>query len=444
MHLSRAASAIGARRRGADRVFCGVAIDSRRVESGVLFVALPGARADGHEFVADAGRRGACAALVSRPDDCPLPTLLVPETGQALVRLARAWRERHHPKTIAVTGSNGKTTVKEMLAAIARCASRTLATRGNLNNELGVPLTLLELDASHETLVLELGANHPGEIARLTALARPEVGVITQCAPAHIEGFGSLEGVARAKGELLQGMVSDGVAVVSADDAFAGLWRELAAPRRVITFGLGPEADVRGDWKPIAEGSAVEVHGVGPPFEVGLGLPGRHNVMNALAAAAAAHAAGCSHEAVQAGLAAVRSIPGRLERRTLRPGFTLIDDTYNANPTSLRAGLEVLATHEGRRWLVLGDMGELGPEGVLRHEEAAEAARHCGVERLYTTGSLSRSATCRFGSGAVHFNTRDALIEALIQDLPARVTVLVKGSRAMGLEAVVQALAARK
>ena len=441
MRLSAAASAIGAHRRGLDAEFCGVAIDSRRVESGTLFVALPGARVDGHEFVADAGRRGASAALVSRSGAYPLPTLLVPDTGQALVHLARAWRARHLPKVIAVTGSNGKTTVKEMLAAIAQRESVTLSTRGNLNNELGVPLTLLELDTSHETLVIELGANHPGEIGRLTALANPDVGVITQCAPAHIEGFGSLEGVARAKGELFQGMASAGVAVVNADDTFAALWRELAAPRRMIAFGLGSEADVSGQWKALATGTVVEVRGLGGPLEVELALPGRHNVMNALAAAAAAHAAGFSRDAVRAGLAALRPIPGRLELRALRPGFTLIDDTYNANPTSLQAGLDVLASHAGRRWLVLGDMGELGAEGVRRHEEAADAARRCGVERLYTTGALSRSTSCRFGSGAAHFDTRDALIEAVVRELPASVTVLVKGSRAMGLEAVVQALA---
>ena len=440
MRLSTAASAIGARHRGADSEFRGVAIDSRRVEAGTLFAALPGARHDAHEFVAQAGERGASAALVSRPGEFSLPTLQVPDTGQALARLALDWRGRHHPKVIAVTGSNGKTTVKEMLAAIAKRESSTLATRGNLNNELGVPLTLLELDASHETLVVELGANHAGEIARMSSLVRPDVGVITQCAPAHLEGFGSVEGVARAKGELFQGMASDAVAVVNAEDRFVGLWRELAAPRRVVTFALDAQADVRGAWRPAETGSVVEAFSPRGPLDITLGLPGRHNAMNALAAAAAALAAGYSREAVEAGLAEVHAVPGRLELRPLRSGLTLIDDTYNANPASLRAGLEVLATRSGRRWLVLGDMGELGPEGARRHEEAGEVARRCGVERLYTTGTLSRSASRRFGEGAAHFDTRSALIEALVRDLPPCVTVLVKGSRAMGLEGVVQAL----
>ena len=232
MHLSEAAGVVEGRLRGADVEFDGVAIDSRRVGSRALFVALPGAHLDGHEFVAEAGARGASAALVTRSEEFPLPVLQVPDTARALTRLARYWRRRHHPRVIAVTGSNGKTTVKEMLAAIFGHRSTTLATRGNLNNELGVPLTLLELDASHETLVVELGANHAGEIGRLSSLVRPDVSVITQCAPAHLEGFGTLEGVARAKGEIFEGMAPDGVAVVNAEDAFAELWKELAAPRR--------------------------------------------------------------------------------------------------------------------------------------------------------------------------------------------------------------------
>lgn len=443
MRLSEARRALGARLRGADAEFRGVAIDSRGVEPGALFVALAGARADGHDFVAEAGKRGASGALVSRPDDYSLPALEVPDTGAALTRLSLDWRRRHAPKVLAVTGSNGKTTVKEMLASITRQESRTLATRGNLNNELGVPLTLLELDATHETLVVELGANHPREIGRLSSLVRPHVGVITQCAPAHLEGFGTLEGVARAKGELFLGMAPDAVAVINVDDRFASLWRELAAPRRVLTFGLSGKADMNGTWRPAAGGGVLQARGCGVHFEVALGLPGRHNAMNALAAAAAALAAGCSRGAVQAGLSTVRPVPGRLEVRTLRTGLTLIDDSYNANPASLRAGLEVLAARPGRRWLVLGDMGELGPEGARRHEEAAEAARSHGVERLYTTGTLSQATSLRFGAGAVHFDSRSALIQALVRDLPSKVTVLVKGSRAMGLEGVVEALAGR-
>ena len=443
MRLSAARAALGARLRGADAEFRGVAIDSRGVGAGTLFVALSGTRVDGHDFVAEAGERGASAALVSRPGDYPLPALEVPDTGAALTRLALDWRGRHAPKVLAVTGSNGKTTVKEMMASIMRRESRTLATRGNLNNELGVPLTLLELDATHETLVIELGANHPGEIARLSSLVRPHVGVVTQCAPAHLEGFGTLEGVARAKGELFRGMAPDATAVINAEDRFAGLWRELAAPRRVVTFGLSGKADVHGTWRPQAGGGVLEARGGGAPFEVALGLPGRHNAMNALAAIAAAIAGGCSREAVQAGLSTVRPVPGRLQVRALRCGLTLIDDSYNANPASLRAGLEVLGAHPGRRWLVLGDMGELGSEGALRHEEAAEAARSHGVERLYTTGTLSRATSRRFGAGAAHFDSRSSLVQALIRDLPPQVTVLVKGSRAMGLEGVVQALAGR-
>ena len=443
MGLSNAACAIGAGLRGADVEFRGVEIDSRRVEAEALFVALPGEHYDGHEFVARAAERGASAALVAQPGDYPLPVLEVPDTGQALTRLARHWRRQHRPRVIAITGSNGKTTVKEMLGAILERESRTLATRGNLNNELGVPLTLLKLDASHENLVVELGANHSGEIGRLSSLVRPDIAVITQCAPAHLEGFGTLEGVALAKGEIFQGVPPDGTAVLNAEDSFAGLWTELAAPRRVVTFALDADADLRGAWRPTGDGSVIGVSSAAGSLNITLSLPGRHNVMNALAATAAALAAGCSLDAVRTGLAGVRPVPGRLLTRTLRPGLTLIDDTYNANPASLRAGLEVLAGHSGRRWLVLGDMAELGPEGTRRHEEAGEAARRSGVERLYTTGMLSRSASCRFGEGGAHFDTRNALVEALIRDLPSRVTLMVKGSRTMGLEGVVKALAGR-
>ena len=444
MQLSSAARAIGARHEGADHEFHGVGIDSRRIAPGTLFIALPGTRTDGHDFVADAKERGAPAALVSRPGPYALPVLRVPDTAAALRDLARGWRSRCCPKVIAVTGSNGKTTVKEMLAAILRKEGRTLATRGNLNNELGVPLTLLELDPAHEALVVELGANRPGEIGRLTALSRPRVGVITQCAPAHLEGFGSVEGVARAKAELFQSMALDAVAVVNAEDSFGALCGELAAPRRVLTFGFGAGAEVRGVWRPAEAGGRLEVHDGAASMEIVLKLAGRHNATNALAAAAAAFAAGCDRESVRAGLAGMRPVPGRLEPHALRCGVTLIDDTYNANPASLHAALEVLSAHEGRRWLVLGDMGELGPEGALHHAEAADSARRAGVERLYTIGCLSRAASRRFGRGAAHFESREALIEALVRDFPPRVTVLVKGSRAMRMEGVVRALAGER
>ena len=441
MRLSSAARAIGARHEGVEAEFHGVGIDSRRIAPGALFVALPGARADGHDFVAGAKERGACAALVSRPGPFPLPVIRVPDSAAALRGLARTWRSRCRPRVVAVTGSNGKTTVKEMLAAILREEGRTLATRGNLNNELGLPLTLLELDPSHEALVVELGANRPGEIARLAALSRPSVGVITQCAPAHLEGFGSVEGVARAKAELFRSMALDTVAVVNAEDSFAALCSARAAPRRVLTFGLHDGAEIRGAWRPATGGGRLAVQGGGVRTEILLRLAGRHNAMNALAASAAAFAAGCAWESVRAGLAGVRPVPGRLEPRVLRPGVLLIDDTYNANPASLRAALEVLSAHEGRRWLVLGDMGELGPEGARLHAEVADGARRAGVERLYTTGCLSRATSRRFGRGAAHFESREALVAALVRDFPSSVTVLVKGSRAMRMEGVVRALA---
>ena len=436
--LARAADWLDGERRG-EAAFAGVATDSRALEAGNLFVALQGPNHDGHDHVADAAAAGAAAAVVSHPVDVDLPQLVVPDTLTALGELARQWRIACGVPVVGITGSNGKTTVKEMTAAILGQSGPTLATRGNLNNLIGVPLTLLRLTPEHRFAVIEMGANHAGEIARLAAIAGPRVGVVTNAGAAHLEGFGSLEGVARAKGELFQALPAEGIAVINADDAFASLWQGLAAGR-VLTFGLG-DADVTADWEGDAAGSRLLLQTPSGDAPVDLATPGRHNVLNALAATATALAAGAELAAVKAGLEAVRPVAGRLATRRGRHGARLLDDSYNANPGSLQAGLDVLASCAGRRLLALGDMAELGGDERAEHVHAGEAARTAGVEGLFATGELSRLAAEAFGAGGRHFAGVDQLIAALEPELAPEVTLLVKGSRSARMERVVEALA---
>ena len=426
--------------------FRDVSTDSRRDCAGKLFFALEGPTFDGHDHVASAARAGAVAAVVSRPvPPDALPRLVVPDPRAALVRLAVAWRRRFNLPFVAVTGSNGKTTVKEMTAAIFRQRHRTLATAGNLNTDIGLAATLSALDAGHRRAAVEVGANRPGEIAALARMCRPRVGIVTQCAPAHLEGFGDVAGVARAKGELFEALPPDGVGVVNADDPFAAFWTRQLGSRRVLRFGLDAPADVRAAFTPKEGGSEVTLVTPQGETQVDLALPGRHNVMNALAAGAAALALGEPLDAIRGGLEAMRPVPGRLCVRSLESGSVLIDDTYNANPGSLRAALDVLAARQGERWLVLGDMAELGGGGRSLHREAGRLARERGVARLYGVGRLAAEAVAAFGSGGRRHPSRGALVDELAADLRARppVTVLVKGSRSMRMECVVQALAGR-
>ena len=444
MRLDEAAAALGLRAVGEDVEFHGVGTDSRTIPAGALFVAVRGPRFDGHDFIDGAGRRGAAAALVERAPHASIPFIPVRDSVRALGGLAAAWRNRFRDLLlVGVTGSNGKTTVKEMAAAILRISGPVCATRGNLNNEIGVPLTLCDLDAGHHAAVVELGANHRGEIAALTTLARPSVGVVTQCAPAHLEGFGSIEGVARAKGELFERLPDDAAAVVNADDPFAGLWRELARPRRCISFGTGTNADVRVRAVSGTGERSIALDTPAGEVEIDLALPGAHNAVNAGAAAAVAIAAGASLDAIREGLATVRPAKGRLESKRGPRGAEIIDDTYNANPVSLQAGLRVLGGKPAPRWLVLGDMAELGSEGANLHAEAGRHARCHGVERLLALGELSVEAARAFGDGATHFADRAALVDRLRDELPDGATVLVKGSRSMAMERVVEAIAER-
>ena len=449
--LGVTAQQLGGRLHGADRPFAGVGIDSRRLARDALFVALPGERVDGHAFLAQARARGAAGALVSRFDpDVPLAQLVVPDVRAALVALAVLWRGTFRGPVVALTGSNGKTTVKEMIAAMLGTRGEVWATPGNYNNELGVPLSLLGLDpARHEAAVFELGANHAGEIAQLTQWVRPDVGLITQAGRAHLEGFGSLEGVARAKGELIAGLAPGAVAVINADDVFAPYWSTLARGR-VVRFGFAPEADVRAD--PAARRVAADADGTAQRFqlqtpsgaaELRLGFLGRHNLRNALAAAAVGEALGLSVEAIAAGLATARPAPGRLNWLIGTGGVRVIDDTYNANPTSMTAAIDVLAELPGERWLVIGDMAELGPDAAALHAEMGAHARAQGIGRVYACGPLSAAAVDAFGAGARHFADQDALTGSLLGDLggcKVPPTLLIKGSRRMAMERVVAAL----
>ncbi len=439
--LSFVARALGLPCPDEDQPLNGVVIDSRRVGRGDLFVAIPGPRFDGHDFVDQAREAGAAAVLVSRPGDYRLPSLVVDDTRRALGRLGAAWRGTFSGPVVGVTGSNGKTTVKEMTARLLAPLGPVWATQGNLNNDLGVPLTLLSLRTDHRAAVIEMGANHAGEIAYLSSLARPRVGVVTHAGPAHLEGFGSLEGVARAKGELFAALGEGEVAVINRDDRFAPLWDELAAPAQVVDFGLDPRAAVRAEAvKAGPEGSRFRlITPVGETW-LTLPLPGEHNVRNALAATAVALSLGVELGSIRAALESMVPVAGRLRPRQGRRGARLIDDSYNANPASLQAGLAVLAAHSGRRTLVLGDMAELGEEAVALHRQAGETARTMGIDRLYAVGSLAAEAAQSFGAQGRCFDTVEGLVQALLDDLDKEDTVLVKGSRSAGMERVVAAL----
>ncbi|MEM7250445.1 MAG: UDP-N-acetylmuramoyl-tripeptide--D-alanyl-D-alanine ligase [Pseudomonadota bacterium] len=433
----------------------GVGIDSRSIGQGSLFVALPGERVDGHRFVGSAFANGAGAALVdeSRLEELlnelkssDVALLASNDVLSALANLAHAWRQQTFVSMVAVTGSNGKTTVKEMLSAVFRRVGTTHATSGNFNNHIGVPLTLLAMEPTDRYAVVEMGANHPGEIAALTEIAQPQVGVITQCAPAHLAGFKTVDGVARAKAEIYEGLPAAGTAVINADDAYASLWRKIAGHCKQLTFGLSNAADVyASDLKASAEGTRFDLCFEQSQTPVQLNLAGEHNVRNALAVAAAAIACHVELDAIAAGLSDVQPVGGRMQPRRGLGGATIIDDTYNANPVSLQAGLAVLATRGGERWLVLGDMAELGDEEREFHREAGRLARAHGVTRLYGCGQLTSETVSSFGQDGRHFRCRGALSESVRADLDAQsdaegVTILVKGSRSAGMEAVVRAI----
>jgi UDP-N-acetylmuramoyl-tripeptide--D-alanyl-D-alanine ligase len=452
--LSMVAEAVGGRLHGHDAEFDAVSTDTRSLRAGELFFALRG----GAAFVADAARLGAAGAVVEARQDAPVSQVEVADTRRALGDLARRWRERFAIPVIGITGSNGKTTVKEMTAAVMRAAlgggavvgaatDPILMTWGNLNNEIGLPRTLLYLNASHKAAVIEMGAASPGDIAYLARIAAPTVAVVTNAARAHLQGFGGVDEVATTKGEIFDALTASGTAIINRDDRFFQSWWDRSAGRGRLTFGLHADADFRatGVTQAVGAGGAelrFTLHCAAGQLPVRLAMAGRHNVVNALAAAAAASAAGATLAAIGAGLAAVRNVAGRLRRVAGRRGIELYDDTYNANPGSVRAAITFLESLTGERWLVLGDMAELGPDSAVMHREIGEAARLAGIARLYCTGPQSRAAAEAFGVNAEWHESVPELTTALTAALRPGLTVLVKGSRSMGMERVVHALAA--
>jgi UDP-N-acetylmuramoyl-tripeptide--D-alanyl-D-alanine ligase len=448
LRLSELASLLDGRLHGADAVFDGVCSDSRSLRHGELFVALRGPNFDGHAFLAAAQACGAAGALVEHPVDVSLPQVEVGDSLQGLGRLGRAWRRRCPARLLAITGSNGKTTLKEMSAAILGRAGSVLATRGNLNNAIGVPLTLCRL-RDEAFAVIEMGANHLGEIDYLSRLAEPQVAILNNAGRAHLEGFGSIENIARGKAEIINGLHPDGVFVFNADDRFADLWRSLAAGRRQSSFGVRQPADVSspaGAYQVVWQGGQFEarfpVRCAQGEVEVSLALGGEHNRMNALAAIAGCLALGATLEHARQGLATLQPVAGRLCPLPGRGGARLIDDSYNANPDSVLAALQVLATAPGRRSLVLGDLAELGADAAALHAELGRQAAAAGIDRLLAVGPLSAAAVQAFGPGARHFAEQQALVEALAGDLSAEDSVLVKGSRSARMDRVVDALRA--
>jgi UDP-N-acetylmuramoyl-tripeptide--D-alanyl-D-alanine ligase len=446
--LAQLISTVQGARMTADAAFDSVSTDSRSAGAGALFVALRGETFDAHDFLDQVAGKGVVAVVAEQlPPGWTLPALVVPNTLTALGQIANSWRAQFAIPVIGVTGSNGKTTVKEMIAAILAAAhgeAARLATRGNLNNEIGVPLTLMRLEAAHRAAVIELGMNHPGEIARLTAIAAPGIAMVNNAQREHQEFMHTVEAVAQENGAVLAGLPADGVAVFPGDDTYTALWQGLAGSRRSITFGLTPGCGVTCSHKATTFGSELLVvvrEGAkdARQFPVQLAAAGLHNVRNALAAIACCVAAGVADEDIERGLNAFAPVNGRLQKKSAACGATVIDDTYNANPDSVRAAIDVLAQSSTPHILVLGDMGEVGTQGQQFHEEIAAYAASRGITEVYATGELARHMT---GHGARHFAQFDELLAALDARLGSNcdATVLVKGSRFMKMERVVQHL----
>lgn len=424
--------------------FTGFSIDTRTLKPGNLFIALPGERVDGHDYIPAAEKAGAAAVLATRATNTQLPVLMVPDATLALGTLAKAWRSRFHIPFIAVTGSNGKTTTKNMIASILTAAcdnhpDAVLATLGTLNNHWGLPLTLGRLNDEHRYAVIEMGMNHFGEIDYLSRLTQPNIAIITNAGPSHLEGVGDLAGVARAKAEIFNGLVHDGMAILNRDDAFYAQWR--GQVKQHLSFGVHPEADVRGTH---SDSRPQDLLLSTPKGNITITLPllGKHNALNALAATAAALAAGIDLNHIKAGLEAVTPASGRMQVHTAQNGLTIIDDTYNANPLSLQAAVDTLTTFKGKKIVVLGDMKELGNDAAALHHTAGENMRVAGIDYLFTLGELTQHTCSAFGDKAQHFNEPSSLISALKPLLNNTTTILVKGSRSMHMEKVIASLVA--
>ncbi len=444
MQLSAASLAMHGSLIGDDSAFDCVGTDSRAVRPGQLFVALKGEHFDGHDYAEQALEQGAAGVVLEKNTANLSPAIVVEDSYLALGQLAAHWRAKFAIPVVAITGSNGKTTVKEMLSAILAVKAGGMAsihaTVGNLNNHIGLPLTMLKLRDSHQFAVLEMGMNHLGEIAYLSDLAKPTLALINNAGTAHLGELGSRDKIAQAKGEVFAGLAANGVALINADDDYAAYWRALNAGKKILSFGLDQAADVQASYQEKDGGYAVRLRT--PAGEVAFALPvmGIHNVRNALAASAAAYALGVSSADIATGLAGFSAVKGRLQNKMAIHGARLIDDTYNANPDSMKAAIDVLANQTGEKILVLGDMGELGTDAARMHREVGEYAKAKGLKQLYCLGELSLEMVQGFGVGARHFDDAAALAEVIKPQLSAQVTVLVKGSRFMKMERVVDLL----
>ena len=434
-----------------DAHFSSVGTDSRHIVSGQLFVALRGENFDGHQFSEAAMKQGAVAALVdeawwqTQTEKPAGAWLVVKDTRLSLGQLAAWWRSQFQIPVIGVTGSNGKTTLKEMCASILGAAfgqNAVLATQGNLNNDIGMPLTLLRLRSTHRAAVVEMGMNHPGEIAYLTCLATPTVAIVNNAQRAHLEGMGGLKAVAKEKGQIYAGLPETGVAVFNTDDTYAALWQKMAGQHPTLSFGLGAAAQVQALAQAREFGYSVALKTPVGNSSFDLRVPGVHNVRNAAGAAAACLAAGISLERVAEGLSHYQGVKGRLQLVQGRHAAQIIDDTYNANPDSMRAGIDVLAATPGRKILVMGDMGEVGETGAQLHDEIGGYAKSRGIDWLFALGPMSAIAVHNFGEGGQHFSAVEPLVKALIPVMDEKTTVLVKGSRFMRMERVVEKIAA--
>ncbi|MFC6438961.1 UDP-N-acetylmuramoyl-tripeptide--D-alanyl-D-alanine ligase [Bowmanella sp. JS7-9] len=430
---------------GADITIQGVSTDTRTIKPGDLFIALVGPNFNGHEFIPTALEKGAAALIISEPQQVNVPTIVVHDTHKALGQLGAAIKAKVAPKTVGITGSSGKTTVKEMVAAILARRGNVLATDGNFNNDIGVPLTLLRLEQQHEYAVIEMGANHLGEIAYTTQLVKPDAATIVNAAEAHLQGFGSLLGVARAKSEIFQGLNSAGVAVLNADSQFHDFWATKLTDIQVQRFSLQQNADFCARRATLGADGCASFELVTPQGNawVNLVLPGMHNVGNALVAAALAMAVGATLDDVQLGLENMRQVKGRTNVYQLTSQVRLLDDTYNANVLSVNAAIDLLASYPGQRILVLGDMAELGEKARFYHEQVGEYARNKGLELLFTLGVLSQHASTVFNGNGRHFSDIDTLIselESRLLDSELPITILVKGSRSARMERVVDAI----
>lgn len=422
--------------------FTGVSIDTRTLQPGNLFIALKGKQVDGHDFIAQALAKGAAAALVTHQISVHLPQLIVFDPVIALGKLARAWRQKFKIPVIAITGSNGKTTTKNMVHAIFVQMNNSnkqsvLATQGNLNNHLGVPLTLCQLQETHRQAVIEMGMNHFSEIDYLTNITLPTTALITNALPCHLEGVGgTLAGVAKAKGEIFNGLAPDGVAIINADDVFAEYWRESIGNKKYITFGLNNYADVNGVLR--ANGFRLQYNE--SYTDIQLQLLGQHNVNNAVAASAATIINGASLNEIKLALENLLPAPGRMEAKKGRSDTMIIDDTYNANPLSLRAALQTIAMYAGTKIVVLGEMKELGQESAQFHAESGDTARKLRMDYLFAIGEMTKHTVQAFGKNAYYFDNHTSLIQALETYLQPNTTILIKGSRSLKMEQVVNAL----